>query len=114
MWKRVLTQTIETGICEIDIQLASADDKCAFGRWMNDGVPWRCRKAWDYANVRRRHAAFHTAVGEVLTLALSGRAHAATEAMAPGGAFQQASAQLSAALADWRIGIGRQADGTGF
>lgn len=110
-WKRRLHQAIATGTAEITVAQASVDDACAFGKWLHNDVPWRVRKTWDYANVRKLHAAFHEEAGRVLALAIEGQSDAAIAAMSIGSPFSQCSERLAFALHDWQGRVDGQASG---
>lgn len=111
-WKRRLHAAIATSSADVSVEQASADNVCAFGRWLYDDVPWRARKAWDYSNVRKLHAAFHQEAGKVLALALGGRSEEAIVAMSHGSPFFETSERLGFALRDWYGRIDGQAVGT--
>ena len=110
-WKRRLHDAIATRSAEITVEQASVDDACAFGKWLHNDVPWRIRKVWDYANVRKLHAAFHEEAGRVLALALAGQADAAIAAMSTGSPFHTCSERLAYALHDWHGRVDDQASG---
>ena len=110
-WKRRLHQAIATGEADITVEQASVDNACAFGRWLYNDVPWRARKSWDYANVRKLHAAFHQEAGKVLALALAGHSNDALIAMTHGSAFADTSDKLAFALRDWYGRVDDQAEG---
>ena len=110
-WKRRLHAAIATSAADVTVEQASVDNGCAFGRWLYDDVPWRARKAWDYTNVRKLHAAFHQEAGKVLALALAGHSNDALIAMTHGSAFADTSDKLAFALRDWYGRVDDQAEG---
>lgn len=110
-WKRRLHDAISTRSAEITVEQASVDDACAFGKWLHNDVPWRVRKGWDYANVRKLHAAFHVEAGRVLALALAGQSEAAISSMSVGSQFHTCSERLAYALHDWHGRVDDQAAG---
>lgn len=111
-WKRRLHAAIATSQADLTVEQAAADNLCAFGRWLYDEIPWRARKTWDYANVRKLHAAFHVEAGRVLAYALAGRSDEAIAAMNHGSAFFETSERLAFALRDWYSRINGQVEGT--
>ena len=110
-WKRRLHDAIATSGADITVEQASVDNGCAFGRWLHNEVPWRLRKSWDYANVRKLHAAFHVEAGRVLALALAGQSDNAIAAMNIGSPFHTCSERLAFALQDWHGRVEGQAAG---
>jgi len=99
-WKTHLSVAIGFFEKKFQVDEAARDDLCAFGRWlMGDAA---LREAPLYAEVLALHARFHLEAAQVLGTALAGRRAEACAAMAPGSAFDGASAQLVAALKAWR------------
>ncbi|MBU6268772.1 MAG: CZB domain-containing protein [Sphingomonadales bacterium] len=101
LWKMRLRSAVSTGRCDISAHDAGCDDKCKFGQWLyssslspalKDGVP--------YQVVRRLHADFHQAAGDVLADALGGRAARAEATLE--GAFTERSDKLVRALMKWK------------
>jgi hypothetical protein len=111
-WKPLLHAAIATAQADLTVEQATADDLCAFGHWLHEDAPWRARKTWDYANVRKLHAGFHIEAGRVLGLALAGRSAEASSAMNHGSPFAETSERLAFALRDWFSRINGQAEGT--
>jgi Chemoreceptor zinc-binding domain len=113
-WKVRLAAAIETGACETSVEHAAADDRCLFGQWLHHDVPFRLRKTWDYATVKKRHAELHVQVAQVLDLALLGRQAAANDAMMGGSPFNLAYDQFEASLREWYSRVDNQATGSAY
>lgn len=111
MWKMRLRTAIRTCTCELTPAEAACDDKCKFGQWLHSSaLSPAVRGGIPYQVVRRLHAEFHRAAGDVLAAALAGDADAANARMA--GEFDPRSEKLVRALLKWKgeaQGEGRRA-----
>jgi methyl-accepting chemotaxis protein len=102
MWKYRLHQAIGSRESATGVEAASADNRCALGQWLyGDGV--RAHASYpDFDRVKSLHAQFHRSAGEVLGLALGGRAEEARCMIAPGSAFRELSSSLVTRIDRWR------------
>lgn len=102
LWKERLMAAIETGHSVWTIDKVSADNQCAFGKWIHL-IESNYKDDHFYATVRELHAHFHKIAGIVLTLALSGFKKQATEIFL--GEYQLASQHLLFELHAWKKSI---------
>jgi Chemoreceptor zinc-binding domain len=114
VWKGSLMDAISTGTSEFTAAEAATDAECSFGIWLHTEVPFRLRKTWDYATVKKRHAELHTQIGKVLELALTGQHQTASEAMLHGSPFSNAAEQFEAAMTEWFSRVESQAAGNAY
>ncbi len=103
-WKSRLLVAIDTGTAEITVDVARADDRCAFGQWLVGASP-EVRADPYYPEVKRLHAEFHRAAAEVLADALAGRRREAEAGLGIGSPFARISSQLVQRLVDWRAAV---------
>jgi hypothetical protein len=102
-WKARLVKAIQVGELGISLDTLRRDDQCAFGKWLyGDSLSAADKASVDYESVKKLHAAFHVAAGAVGESALSGHGNEATQLLAFGGAYTQASANLVLALVRWK------------
>jgi Chemoreceptor zinc-binding domain len=113
-WTGRLMDAISTHTCDCTVEEASAEDQCSFGQWLHNEVPFRLRKTWDYASVRKRHAELHAQIGRVLELALTGQQAAATAELHAGTPFSVAVEHFDSSLKDWYSRVESQALGNAF
>jgi hypothetical protein len=111
-WRRRLSITASTGVSDLTSAEAADDTACDFGRWMAGDIPWRLRKTWDFATVRKRHQEFHAECARVIVLATDGQMAAASNALDHGTGFDLSAERLDAALREWYPRIEQQAAGT--
>jgi hypothetical protein len=91
---------------EFALPKVGADDQCGFGRWLfGETLPEQVRASEHYQQVRRLHAAFHSAAGDALGLSLAGMRVAALEAVGPSGRFALLSRELVGALESWKAAL---------
>lgn len=101
MWKMRLRTAVRTGKCDISAHDAGCDGKCKFGQWLySTSLSPQLKAGMPYQVVKRLHAEFHQAAGEVLRDALDGRAPAAQSRL--DGEFVQRSEKLVRALMKWK------------
>lgn len=100
-WKLRLRTAIRTGHADVAPHDACRDDRCAFGQWLySPAIDARVRSGVPYQVVRRLHAEFHQAAGQVLRDALRGQAQQAERGLE--GAFAERSDKLVRALTKWK------------
>ncbi len=100
-WRARLVDAVESGDCSYDIATVAADDKCEFGKWLNDNRrDLTATAADDYATVVDLHARFHRATAETLRKVSAGDDAGARADLS--GAFARASAALVLAMSHWR------------
>ena len=105
-WKMRLRTAIRTGTGDISVADASHEALCAFGKWLTGpSIPPQVRAGVPWQLVRRLHAEFHRAAGQVLDAALKGRSDQAEDLLA--GPYAAASDKLVRALTKWKNEIDR-------
>jgi methyl-accepting chemotaxis protein len=100
-WKMRLKSAIANGKSEFQVSTVQKDNECPFGKWLNS-VEADMKASADFEKVRQLHAKFHTEAANVLGLALKGDKATAEKSLESGGAFTQASSELTNALMAWR------------
>jgi len=100
-WKVKLRSAIDSGVLPKPARDITMDDQCSFGKWLkslaNDpGVQGNLK----YNAVVRAHAAFHRQAGNVASYVERDNQTMARDALT-GGAFQEATSRLNAAMDDW-------------
>ena len=101
MWKMRLRTAVRTGKCEISAHDAGCDGKCKFGQWLySTALSPQLQAGMPYQVVKRLHAEFHQAAGDVLRDALDGRVPMAQARL--DGEFTQRSEKLVRALMKWK------------
>lgn len=99
-WKLRLKTAVATGRGEISAETARCDDRCAFGQWLrSDRIDAATREGKPYRVIRRLHAEFHAAAGEVLAAVERGDSDAAHAVLE--GPFSDRTATLKTALTKW-------------
>ena len=101
IWKNRLKSAIDTGQSDVTPEVAAADNKCAFGKWLY-GLPEGMQNSPRCQNVKDLHACFHREAANVLELALNGEKEKATDSLADGSAFSDTSTQLTEAMMEWK------------
>ena len=80
MWKMRLRTAIAAGVGDITSADAGCDDKCAFGKWIHGpSIDAATRAGMPYQVIRRLHAEFHQAAGQVLARVERGDRKGATD-----------------------------------
>jgi methyl-accepting chemotaxis protein len=100
MWKNRLNEAIDTGRSEFTPERVAPENLCDFGKWLHS-LPAGDRVSEHASKVQRLHAAFHKEAAAVLRHCLGGQKQNAQKSMAAGGAYAQASADLTLAMTDW-------------
>jgi len=101
IWKNRLKSAIDTGKSDVTPEVAAADNKCAFGKWLH-GLPEEMQNSPRCQNVKDLHACFHREAASILDLALSGEKEKAADSLADGSAFSDTSTQLTEAMMEWK------------
>jgi len=105
-WKLRLKTAVLTGRGELSAREARCDDRCAFGRWLHsDQIDDATRQGKPYRVIRRLHAEFHDAAGQVLAATEQGDSEAAAAILQ--GPFTERSDTLKVALTKWLGEIAR-------
>ena len=100
-WKTRLRDAARSGRSEFTPEKVKVDNGCDFGKWFYSLPPEKISTA-QASKIREMHASFHKDAGHILTLSLQGQKAAATKAMEPGSHFNNVSAEIVAALAEWK------------
>jgi hypothetical protein len=100
-WKHHLKTAIDTSQSDKKVEEVVPEDQCEFGKWLLS-LPKQEQATDQWHRVRKLHAEFHKAAGDVLAMALSGKKKEADAAMAFGGDFAKVSANLTVAMTEWR------------
>lgn len=99
-WKLRLKTAVATGRGDISAAAARCDDRCAFGQWLHsDRIDAATREGKPYRVIRRLHAEFHQAAGDVLDAAERGDPDAARALL--DGPFNDRTTTLKTALTKW-------------
>jgi methyl-accepting chemotaxis protein len=101
IWKNRLKSAIDTGQSDVSPEVAAADDKCAFGKWLYS-LPEEMQNSPRCQNVKELHACFHREAGSILELALNGEKEKAEDSLADGTPFSDTSTQLTEAMMEWQ------------
>lgn len=101
IFKVRLGQIVESGGNEMTAAVASADNQCPLGQWLNGGVDPAAKAGPGFQNVKDLHTTFHRAAGDVVALSIARKRTEALAAMEMGSTFKQASAKLVIALTAW-------------
>ena len=101
MWKMRLRTSINSGKSDVTSAIASCDDQCNFGKWLQGrGITEDLRAGMPYTVVKRLHAEFHRSAGTVLRHVERGEAEAAQAALE--AEFTDRSEILVRALNKWK------------
>lgn len=109
LWKARLRQWVTTGHVDPSAASNTADRTCDFGMWLQStaftasGV-----ENIHYATVKEKHVAFHKVAARVARFAMLGQTDEAERMLAFGGEYSVASAQLTAALLEWKAALSRR------
>jgi methyl-accepting chemotaxis protein len=101
IWKSRLKSAIDTGQSDVTPDIAAADNKCAFGKWLY-GLPQGMQNSARCQSVKQLHACFHREAASILELALSGEKEQAMESLGDGSSFSDTSTQLTEAMIEWK------------
>jgi methyl-accepting chemotaxis protein len=102
-WKDRLKATVESGKTEVTVTTISANNQCAFGKWLyGPTITAEEKNSPEYAQVVKLHAAFHKVAGKVAALAIAGMKADALKMMDFGNEYAVTSGQLSLALKRWK------------
>lgn len=101
MWKMRLRTAIASGVGDITSADAGCDDKCAFGKWIHGpSIDAATRTGMPYQVIRRLHAEFHQAAGQVLARVERGDRKGATDLL--DGEYTARSEKLVRGLTKWK------------
>ena len=100
-WKRRLATAVAAGTHAEDVAQVAADNRCAFGTWLH-GATVAGDDRSHLERCRSLHATFHQEAAAVLRLVSARDVEQARTAIAPGGAFAEASRHLTKAMIGWR------------
>lgn len=103
LWKRYLSEAIETGTSEWTPDFVAPCDNCELGKWLKQ-VPEE-RREQSYREVYTLHADFHREASEILKLALEGETAEARSRTQSGSRFAQLTNDLIGRLAVWRQSV---------
>lgn len=107
LFKLRLRTAIASGRLEGTVATLGSHLNCPFGKWMESAAVSPAIKASShYATVDLLHARFHVAAAKVAAMAIAGRGDDAAAAVERDGDFGVASAELMAALAEWKSNVG--------
>ena len=96
-WKKRLKAIVQEGRQDdVDIAQVAPDDLCALGQWLHGPARERHGHLPQYTRLRKLHADFHLAAGEVLLISRSGRRDDADKLLR--GAFSALSDQVQLEL----------------
>jgi hypothetical protein len=100
-WKLRLRTAAQRNERDLPVQDICRDDKCRFGKWLMTVSP-NPRNQSHLEKVRRLHAEFHQAAGDIARQIASGDGAAALGAL-DGPGFDGKSRELKAALTHWKL-----------
>jgi len=98
MWKERLKAAIRTRKGDITVEQAGRDDRCEFGKWLNEFAEGNTSP--HLARIKELHRAFHHEVAAVLLAVRENRGNA-EELLGIGSPFAHASALLTAEMLAW-------------
>jgi hypothetical protein len=102
LWKGRLTEAIENRSSELQPSVVGQENQCDFGKWLHgSSLTSLDKKSPHYALCRELHRGFHATAAKILSLALAGKTHEATQAIAPTGEFTRLSFALTRVLIQW-------------
>ncbi len=109
LWKGCLRTAIEYGKSDVSVDAVARTDRCDFGKWLHGPALSAQDKASEqYTKVKDLHARFHKAAAAAIGLALAGKKAAAERILDVNGEFTAASAELTTAMLEWRVSLGRR------
>ncbi len=97
-WFYNIKVAIATGNSDFKPEIVSADNLCAFGKWVYSDMRALCLNDQLYFEIQEIHAEFHRKAGAILDMALQGEKDAATKAVAIGGELASLSGKLALIL----------------
>lgn len=108
LFKLRLKNAIASGRLEGSVAALGSHINCPFGKWMESpAIAPGVRASTHFGAVELLHAKFHLAAAKVASLAADGYTDAATSSLEREGEFGQASAELLAAMQEWKANIGQ-------
>lgn len=105
MWKSRLRMAIETGKLDVTVSTISADNQCAFGKWLYGTTDTSAKNSAHYKQIKELHAEFHKAAGKVAQLATSGHKDEADKLMSGSGEFANISSKLTRVMMEWQKNV---------
>lgn len=103
MWKSRLRTAIDTGKIDTPIATISADNQCAFGKWLHGPtIPAGVKGSEDHRKIVSLHADFHRIAAKVADLSTQGKKDEARKMMDMNGEYASASAKLTSAMMEWQ------------
>lgn len=109
-WKARLLTAVESGSSDLNPDEVRADDRCPFGKWMAAVSPGM-KASLHFERVRDRHARFHQAAADVLSLVLGGEGARALTSLEFGSEYVSASVLLVDEMERWRAELQRGESG---
>jgi hypothetical protein len=100
-WKQRLVTAVATGTSDFKPPDVSIDNACQFGKWLY-ALPPHEMQSEHCQKVKALHADFHKSAGEILRLALTGRAEEAKKRLESGGDYMATTGKLAIALQTWK------------
>lgn len=101
MWKLRLKTAISKGADDLNPDDVACDHLCDFGKWLHDDtMPARILGSKAYINIKRSHADFHKAAGNVLKTSMAGDKEAAKTML--NSEFKEKSEKLVQGLSEWK------------
>ena len=103
LWKGCIRTVIKSGKSNIPVETAALRDACDFGRWLSGPtLSVQDKSSAHYTKVNELHTRFHKVATAAIGLALSGEKAKAETMVAGKGEFAALSAELTAAMLEWR------------
>lgn len=99
-WKMRLRTAAQVGGEVLPVSDICDDSRCRFGQWLNR-IPATTKGADHLPEIRRLHANFHRAAGNVAQLINAGQVEKGLAELSA-GPFVESSAALSMTLDSWR------------
>jgi hypothetical protein len=74
LWKVKLEKMIETGQSEVSLGVISADNECAFGKWLySDEITEELKNTEIFKSIVDLHKKFHINAGKIAENAINGK-----------------------------------------
>lgn len=108
-WKIRLRTAIQTKEA-LDAAKIAREDQCELGKWLHGEAKARYGHAPVFAELLKRHAAFHVAAAEVANAIGAGK-YAEAERLLAAPAFVTASRQVTVAVMELKVSLKSPADG---
>lgn len=103
LWKGRLRAAVDSGKCDIAVNVARDDNQCNFGKWLHGPeIDAAAKQSKGYGTCVELHRRFHYAAAEILSLALEGRKQEAAAALGGEREFSKVSADLTRAMMAWK------------